>query len=406
MFLIKAYATSKGGTGEGVWRTINGTPVFIQNGRITKGPAKLVGSTPDDVEGSKKSLAEKKKELQEKAASRSAKEKKEEKSSDTSYKEKYIDKTSDEIRKELNTSKMTDEQLKKGMEDTLNYTKNNSFDAKWRDSFAEHKAYEKELKSRNNSRTATDSSNKGNTQKSSDSSKKTTSKDSTSTPKNSAETFTVDGVKYEFKINSSGEGVITKDGGSTLVGINKSFKSVNDAKNMVTDVNARTARMQSAETLAKTSGGVALYTGKVIQPGSVKQAGVDPKTRQVQYTAVDHTGKTIALDSADMGAVLVSGLDGFSKGTSQVKTATPSAKSNFSKTVSSASTTKTTSKPAPAKASNSTSKGNPYLSIAHYDTFSGSRNEYRLRYADGSSKRISAKEAKQMFPDDPFFKKR
>lgn len=64
--LIKAHAATKGGTGVGVWRTINGSPVFIQGGKITKGPARLVGSTAKDVEGSKKSAEDRKAELKKK----------------------------------------------------------------------------------------------------------------------------------------------------------------------------------------------------------------------------------------------------------------------------------------------------------------------------------------------------
>ena len=52
MFLIRAFASKSYG-GEGVWRTINGSPVFIQNGKITKGPARLVGSNADDAESDK-----------------------------------------------------------------------------------------------------------------------------------------------------------------------------------------------------------------------------------------------------------------------------------------------------------------------------------------------------------------
>lgn len=61
MFLIKAFA-AKGGTGQGVWRTINGSPVFIQGGTITKGPASLVGSTAKEAKSasSKKSTKDSK----------------------------------------------------------------------------------------------------------------------------------------------------------------------------------------------------------------------------------------------------------------------------------------------------------------------------------------------------------
>ena len=49
MFLIQAFAAAKGGSGQGVWRTINGSPVFIQGGSITKGPANLVGLSTKDA---------------------------------------------------------------------------------------------------------------------------------------------------------------------------------------------------------------------------------------------------------------------------------------------------------------------------------------------------------------------
>lgn len=42
IILLKAYAT-KGGTGLGRWVTINGSPVFIEGGTVTKGPSALVG---------------------------------------------------------------------------------------------------------------------------------------------------------------------------------------------------------------------------------------------------------------------------------------------------------------------------------------------------------------------------
>lgn len=39
---------------EGVWRTIRGAKVFIQNGRITKGPRALIDKTPDEAESDEK----------------------------------------------------------------------------------------------------------------------------------------------------------------------------------------------------------------------------------------------------------------------------------------------------------------------------------------------------------------
>lgn len=43
----------------------------------------------------------------------------------------------------------------------------------------------------------------------------------------------------------------------------------------------------------------------------------------------------------------------------------------------------------------------PGLQVTHYDGPKGSRNEYRLVNPDGTSKKISASQAKEMFPDDP-----
>jgi hypothetical protein len=37
--------------GDGVWRTIRGAKVFIQNGRITKGPKELIDNKPDEIDG-------------------------------------------------------------------------------------------------------------------------------------------------------------------------------------------------------------------------------------------------------------------------------------------------------------------------------------------------------------------
>ena len=58
---------SKSSSAGGNWVTINGVHVLIgANGKITKGPAKFIGSTVDDLKGSKKSVAERKAELQKK----------------------------------------------------------------------------------------------------------------------------------------------------------------------------------------------------------------------------------------------------------------------------------------------------------------------------------------------------
>lgn len=342
MFLIKAFA-AKGGTGEGVWRTINGSPVFIEGGRITKGPARLVGSTASDAEGSNKSASDRKEEL----------------------KKKYGDKLKEKSGKSTEGSKSTTKstpassstskaESKGGTKDVPASARKEELRQKYGDKLKEKakggsstsSETSKTTKETKASSTPTKSKDSGKSaDKTADSPKKTTESKSTP-PKNNTETFTVDGVKYEFKVNANGEGVITRDGGA-LVGINSSFKSVNDAKSMVAETNARTARLSNAESVAKNSGGVALYTGKVIQPGSVKQAGIDPKTRQVQYTAVDNTGKTIKLDGADMGAVMVLGLSNFSTGTIPKATpsktvATPKAQSTFNKAVSSTSTSSTT----------------------------------------------------------------
>lgn len=60
MFLfIKAYADG--------WVTINGVHVFIgPKGKITKGPAKFIGSTVNDISKPKKSVAERKEQLKKK----------------------------------------------------------------------------------------------------------------------------------------------------------------------------------------------------------------------------------------------------------------------------------------------------------------------------------------------------
>ena len=48
----------------GRWVTINGCHVFIgASGKITKGPAKFIGSTVEDLSGSKKSVEQKKSDL-------------------------------------------------------------------------------------------------------------------------------------------------------------------------------------------------------------------------------------------------------------------------------------------------------------------------------------------------------
>ena len=347
MFLIKAYAAKNYG-GEGVWRTINGSPVFIEGGRITKGPARLVGSTASDAEGSNKSASDRKEELKKKYG-----DKLKEKSGKSTEGSKSTTTKSTSTPASSSTSKT---ESKGGTKDVPASARKEELRQKYGDKLkekakggsstsSETSKTTKETKASSTPTTKSKDSGKS-ADKTADSPKKTTESKSTS-PKNNTETFTVDGVKYEFKVNANGEGVITKDGGTTLVGFNTSFKSVKDAQDMVRRTNERVATAKRAETVAKQTGGVALYTGKVIQPGSVKRAGVDPETRQIQYTAVDHTGKTISLDSADMGAVLVQGLSNFSNGTTTKSTpsktvATPKAQSTFNKAVSSTSTSSTT----------------------------------------------------------------
>ena len=89
-FFIIAHASpvSKGASGGGRWVTINGSPVFIQGGKITKGPARLVGSTAADVEKPSKSTADRKEELKKKYGSKLS-----DKKNSTSNKSPSTDKT-------------------------------------------------------------------------------------------------------------------------------------------------------------------------------------------------------------------------------------------------------------------------------------------------------------------------
>lgn len=479
--IIKAYA-------EG-WVTINGVHVYISNlGKIKKGPAKFIGSTLDDLKGSNKSTADKKAELQKKYSKKS-----EGKTStgSSAYDRSLTDDLMGSVHRDMNHYKMwKEEPPQKQAQKTTDEVKAESM-RKHGDKLAEKKK-SSEIKSKGDSKESSNESKlsseekhrideglkkgksaleKGITRgrnpssepkkgepKTKEESPKTKAETKTPvTKKEGVETFKVDGVEYQFKINSKGEGVITKDNGTTLVGFNSSYKSVNDAIKSVKSTNESVARSNAAEQIAAKTGGVALYTGKVIMPGSVKQAGVD-KDGFVQYTATDHTGKTIKLDSSDMGAVMVAGIDmrnakamnnlskNISKSSSPASSNTGNATfdrviaeshgDNFGGGASSKSTGstgkpktmadyyrslkrgytignsgrgKTPATQNSAKSSNpaTVSKGNPSLGVTHYDGFGkGSRNEYKAIYPDGTSKRISAKQAKQMFPDDPFFKKK
>ena len=79
------------------------------------------------------------------------------------------------------------------------------------------------------------------------------------------------------------------------------------------------------------------------------------------------------------------------------KSATPSTgNTNFDNAKS---TTKSTAKN-PNKAK-SEPTGEPGLQVAHYDSAKGGRNVYTAVYPDGSTKKLTASQAKEMFPNDP-----
>lgn len=65
------------------------------------------------------------------------------------------------------------------------------------------------------------------------------------------------------------------------------------------------------------------------------------------------------------------------------------------------STTKSTAKN-PTKANTKSNHiGEPGLQVAHYDSAKGGRNVYTAVYPDGSTKKLTASQAKEMFPNDP-----
>lgn len=83
--------------------------------------------------------------------------------------------------------------------------------------------------------------------------------------------------------------------------------------------------------------------------------------------------------------------------TKATKSATPSTgNTNFDNAKS---TTKSTAKN-PNKAK-SNPIGEPGLQVAHYDSAKGGRNVYTAVYPDGSTKKLTASQAKEMFPNDP-----
>lgn len=103
------------------WVTINGNHVYIgAKGTITKGPAKLVGSTVDDLKG-QKMTANKKAELQKKYSKKT-----DSKSSGTTKPETKSSTSKSTGSSEKNQSKNPGNSSKSGSEETkLNYTKNN-----------------------------------------------------------------------------------------------------------------------------------------------------------------------------------------------------------------------------------------------------------------------------------------
>lgn len=81
------------------------------------------------------------------------------------------------------------------------------------------------------------------------------------------------------------------------------------------------------------------------------------------------------------------------------KSATPSTgNTNFDNAKS---TTKSTAKNPKASSAKSEPKGEPGLQVAHYDSAKGGRNVYTAVYPDGSTKKLTASQAKEMFPNDP-----
>lgn len=260
---------SKASSGGGNWVTINGVHVLIgANGKITKGPAKFIGSTVNDLPGSS-------------ATGKYAKKAAEKKSSTTTKKET--------VKKETGKKAVT-----KATTGDKKYTK-------------------------------------------------------------TAEKFKVDGKEYTYKKDTDGTGYITykyDNGHDVMFGFNKAYSDAKVAKQAVKDQNARMTKIEQTRKKAQEVGGIDLSTGKIIKPGSVVKTGVD-KNHIVQYSAVDAvTGKTIKLDSADMGSLLIKGMDAhtnnaiknFSNATTTNTKTVPTKKATTTKKTTGTTAKKTTTK--------------------------------------------------------------
>ena len=364
-------AASKKSSSGGNWVTINGVHVLIENGKITKGPAKFIGSTLNDLPSSGKQSAEDKKAaLKAKYANKTGGSSK---TIDGAYNnsDKMSMNEANPVKSPIGKNSAKKEPT--GGETMADYyrraSKAPTLSGRQRGASSSASAAKGQLEvthydgfgsrgSRNEYRIVNEdgtskkisakqakemfpdqfvngSYNPRATQKTAQSAPaKTTQTAKASESKATAKTeskaktksseasdsastgrFTMNGETYELR-QVDGAGQIVKVGGAgeygdTLIGINNKYKTVKDAKNVLKEDAERKARIEKADKVAKETGGVALYTGKVIDPTSIKKAGVSSEG-YVQYTAKDaQTGKTINLDSADMGAVMVAGIDAY-----------------------------------------------------------------------------------------------
>ena len=243
---------SKTSSSVGSWVTINGVHVLIgANGKITKGPARFIGSKVEDLPGGKSTTTK------------------------TSTK-KTVEK------KKTTTPKKTTSKEEK-LQNSFNESRKNT------KSFVKPEAGEKITWGKDMSGV-----NVGTVQRKVNG--------VTYIQKVAMENPTTKEIYSKGNTVKSSKTGVFKPNENTVTKVSKAQTPKAPKTKSAVDKMIDKGQTSSAKTIN-------LYTGKTIQSGSIKKAGVDPKTRQIKYTAKDQNGKTIVLDGADMGAVFVMGID-------------------------------------------------------------------------------------------------